>query len=85
MSGESDVEVEQCADGWVVRRARKRLKRFADGQRRDGLLRACEWGWDYASQRGLTAWLKQGDRRSRINFSPIEGEASGKVRRTDDE
>ena len=72
VKGENDVEVEQCDDGWTVRRGRRQLKRFRGGRQGDGLHRACEWGWDYASERGLRAWLKHGDRWSRINFGSIQ-------------
>jgi len=68
MSGEEDVHVEKCEGGWAVTRGTRRLKTFRDGQQHDGLQPACEWGWDYASQRGITAWLRHGRRRSRINF-----------------
>lgn len=80
MSGQNDVEVEQCEDGWTVTRGRRRLKRFRNGSQRDGLHRACAWGWDYASERGLRAWLKHGNRRSRINFGSLRDSQNPEVR-----
>jgi hypothetical protein len=71
VSAEEDVQVEQDEKGWAIKQGAKRLKRIAEGREKDGLQRACKWAWEYASEHGVTAWLRlqRGNRRLRINFN----------------
>jgi len=66
---EEDIQVERCKDGWSVSRGTTRLRRFANSD--DAVLSACRWAWQHASEQGGVAWLKHGDRRTRINFAGV--------------
>ncbi len=66
-----EVEILRDEEGWMVTSGARRVKHFVTTDDPFGAVgRACEWGGEFAAERGSEAWLRHSSgRRTRITLA----------------